>query len=74
MTHDKVYEQFIKLLPMFKKGVVEWFTNGLNSIRLRRMDNKEFIFTLDDDGQGFRYETKDSFIERLKRGTETVRC
>lgn len=74
MTHDKVYEQFKKLLPVYAKHTMEWFPNGLNSIRIRRIDEQDYIFTIHPDGMGISYETKDSFIKRIRGGGVVMKC
>lgn len=75
MTHDKVYEKFKNLLPVYEKRTVMWFPNGFNSIRVRQMDGKDYIFTLDGEGSELsemRFETKDIFIKRMRGGKQHV--
>ena len=74
MTHNKVYEQFKKLLPVYAKYTMEWFPNGLNSIRIRQIDEKDFIFTINDDLNDIRFETKDAFIKRIVGGGAVMKC
>lgn len=74
MTHNKVYEQFKKLLPVYAKHTMEWFPNGLNSIRIRQMDERDFIFSIEEDLNGIRFETKDAFLERIKGGGAVMKC
>lgn len=66
MLHDDVYKQFKQKFPQFSKQIIQWFPNGRNSIRVRRMDGQDFIFTYQGK-QNYSLETVDSFIDRLKR-------
>lgn len=72
MKHTEVFTIFKKYLPIYADKVIEWFPNGLNSIRIRLDSKEEFIFSLDGDG-GFRFETIDSFINKL-RGGSAMKC
>ena len=65
MLHDKIYEWFESYFPQYSKHIVEWFPNGRNSIRVRRCDKQDFIFTYYDIDD-WRFETVESFIKRLK--------
>lgn len=67
MLHDDVYNCFTLYFPQISKHVIEWFPNGRNSVRVRRCDNQDFIFTYHDKNN-WCFETVDSFIERLKGG------
>lgn len=66
MLHDDVYKRFKKWFPEISKQIIQWFPNGRNSIRVRRMDGQDFIFTYQGK-QNYSFETVDSFIDRLKR-------
>lgn len=52
-------------MPTEAKCVVQWFPNGLNSIRVRLTNKDEFIFTYNSD-KNWCYETVDSYIVRMK--------
>lgn len=66
MLHDDVYKQFKLYFPRFSKKIIQWFPNGKNSIRVRRMDGYDFVFTFYDEDT-WSFETVDSFIKRLRR-------
>lgn len=66
MLHDKVYKRFKQYFPLASKTIIQWFPNGKNSIRIRRMDGQEFVFTYYEK-HNYRLETVDSFIKRLQR-------
>lgn len=45
MDHETIYSLFKLLFPELIKLGVEWFPNGLNSIRIRNVDETDMIFT-----------------------------
>ena len=65
MSHEKVYEWFEHYFPQYSKHIIEWFPNGRESIRVRRSDKQDFIFTFHSPDD-WRFETVDSFIKWLK--------
>ena len=48
MIHTQVYGFFQTCLPDQAKEVKEYFPNGKNSIRIRKTNGQEFIFSLRD--------------------------
>ena len=46
MVHSQVYEFFKKCLPEQASKVIEYFPNGRDSIRVRKENKQEFIFSL----------------------------
>lgn len=46
MIHTQVYGFFQTCLPDQTKEVKEYFPNGKNSIRIRKNNGQEFIFSL----------------------------
>lgn len=46
MIHTQVYGFFQTCLPDQAKEVKEYFPNGKNSIRIRKTNGQEFIFSL----------------------------
>lgn len=59
--HDKIYEIFESYLPGIAKDVEMWFPNGKGSIRLRKKNKEEFIFTY-KNSKDWSFETVDSFL------------
>lgn len=66
MTHPEVFKQFTKDFPHYMGMISAWFPNGKNSIRLRRTEGDDVIFTYNSD-RDWCLETVDHFIEHLKR-------
>ena len=67
MSHEKIYLTFKQLYPSIEAGIVEWFPNGKDSIRVRNIVGSDFIFTYHGPTD-WCYETLDSFIRKLKGG------
>lgn len=44
MRHVDVYEMFTKLHPLYCGGYT-WFPHGRNTIRIKFIENLEFVFT-----------------------------
>lgn len=65
MLHHNVLIKFNLYFPHITSDVETWFPNGRNSIRIRLHDLREFIFTYNDE-KDWCFETKESFIKRLK--------
>lgn len=68
MKHDLILYYFKKHMPAEAKDIIQWFPNGLNSIRVRLSNKEEFIFTYDSEKR-WCYETVDSYIVRMKGAT-----
>lgn len=65
MKHSEVFDTFLQLFPGYSGSeVVEWFPNGYQSIRIRRVDGSEFIFTFQDSDHWV-FETLETFLESL---------
>lgn len=73
MIHTEVYKRFKKELPSYAKKVTEWWPNGHNSIRIRLYTDEEFVFSIYPDDKGFKFESMDSFLVRLKGGS-AMKC
>jgi hypothetical protein len=56
MNHKDVYQKFIDTLPLYAKNTVAWYRNGQNSIRVRQLDGKEFIFTFEEKTSSLKFE------------------
>ena len=68
MTHDEVFNQYTRLFPNYAYDQVEtWFQNGKNSIRIRLIDHRQFVFTIYGK-KDWRFETLDSYIDRTMKG------
>lgn len=65
MQHDLIFHYFKKHMPTESRQIVQWFPNGLNSIRVRLTNNEEFIFTYNSEKE-WCYETVDNYIVRMK--------
>lgn len=72
MSQEKVFAIFNTLFPQFSGQIESWFPNGKNSIRIRRFDNQDFIFTYNEP-MDWRFETVDSFINGI-HGKEKRKC
>lgn len=49
MTPREVFERFQRLAPDFShEKVTIWYPHGQNTIRLRMVDRKEFIFSIEN--------------------------
>ena len=67
MTHNEIYGIFEKLFPMYAEGVVDYFSNGKDSIRIRIGDlYQDFVFTFHSN-KDWKFETIDSFINSMKK-------
>lgn len=65
MLHPQVYDFFKRCLPEQESEIIEFFPNGKNSIRLRKKNGQEFIFSLQEK-DAWKYETKSNFILNMK--------
>lgn len=65
MIHSKVYATYEKLLPSYAKNTKEYFPCGLNTIRVRLHDQREFIFTYNKPNS-WSFETLDRHISKMK--------
>ncbi len=66
MPHHVIFEKYAILFPEYAEGTTDWFSNGKNSIRIRLINNLEFIFSYEDK-KNWMFETIDSYLERTKR-------
>lgn len=64
MIHTQVYGFFQTCLPDQAKEVKEYFPNGKNSIRIRKTNGQEFIFSLREP-KAWKFETIDQFLADL---------
>jgi hypothetical protein len=65
MVHAQVYDFFRQVLPLEEKEAKVYFPNGRNSIRIRKRNGQEFIFSYRSQTE-WAYETVDLFLARLK--------
>lgn len=65
MIHNQVYEFFKKCLPDQAENVTEYFPNGKNSIRVRKTNGQEFIFSLAGP-KAWKFETINQFLDGMK--------
>lgn len=65
MTHAQVYEKFKEHLPDQEKDVKVYFPNGRNSIRIRKENGLEYIFTINEP-RFWKFETIDQFLSSMK--------
>lgn len=56
---------FSPCLPDQAKEVKEYFPNGKNSIRIRKTNGQEFIFSLREP-KAWKFETIDQFLADMK--------
>ena len=56
---------FSDMLTRPGKGVKEYFPNGKNSIRIRKTNGQEFIFSLREP-KAWKFETIDQFLVDMK--------
>lgn len=70
MIHTQVYGFFQTCLPDQAKEVKEYFPNGKNSIRIRKTNGQEFIFSLREP-KAWKFETIESISCRHERRKET---
>lgn len=67
MTHDRIFKAFeLYLKPVMECDFVMWFPNGRSSIRLRKKNGQEFVFTYHSP-KDWRFETIDSFIKTMNK-------
>lgn len=64
MTNKQVFEQFVNMFQNLSAEKVEiWFPNGKNSIRIRTVSKREFIFTYNGSDDWI-LETTNNFLKR----------
>lgn len=64
MTNKQVFEQFVNMFQNLSTEKVEiWFPNGKNSIRIRTVSKREFIFTYNGSADWI-LETTNNFLKR----------
>lgn len=64
MTHISIYNRFVLYFPQFADVADSWFPNGKNSIRIRIINDKDYVFTYNSK-HDWRLETVDSFVRAL---------
>lgn len=64
MKHDEIFELFKMHFSNYIGTLEEWFPNGKDSIRVRFADGRDYIYTVSENG--FSFESKESFIDKLK--------
>ena len=64
MLHDDIFKEYLKIFGFKPDTVIEWFPNGLNSIRLEYKNSDRFIFTY-NDRLDWKLETENSFLRTL---------
>lgn len=64
MIHDDIYKEFLVNFPFYKNKIEHWFPAGKDTIRIRLLDNSEYIFTYHSP-LNLRLETVESFIPTL---------
>lgn len=69
VTHKQVYECFEMYFPQFAEDTIAWYPNGKNSIRIRRPDTRDLVFTHAKEDE-WCLETVDHFVERLRGRTK----
>lgn len=65
MIHTEVYKFFKTCLPEQAADVREYFPNGKNSIRVRKANRQDFIFSF-TEYTAWKYETVDHFLKDEK--------
>jgi len=69
MVHSKIFEYFKECLPANAEKVETYFPNGRNSIRVRQINGKEFIFSF-NGSRAWKFETIDQFLAGMKGETK----
>ena len=64
MLHNDIFKEYLKIFGFKPDNVVDWFPNGLNSIRIVYKNGYTLIFTY-NNGLDWKLETEDSFLETL---------
>lgn len=64
MINNAVYERFKTLFPTLSAKAENWYPVGKNTIRFTVKNEGQFIFSCKDDGNDWKLETVDNFIER----------
>lgn len=66
MSHKKIYYIFSDFFRKLTKDVIEWYPNGLNSIRVRTKET-DYVFTFVSE-ENWKLETVESYISGMKGG------
>lgn len=66
MNHSSVHDIYKRLMPSFEAQTEIWFPNGWNSIRVRFFDGRDYIFTIEENGD-FSFEDVSHFLERIEK-------
>ena len=64
MLHEDIFKEYLKIFRFKPDTVIDWFPNGLNSIRLEYKNGDRFIFTY-NDRLDWKLETENSFLRTL---------
>lgn len=67
MTHDRIFKAFkLYMKPLMDCEFAMWFPNGRNSVRLRKKNGQEFVFTYHSP-KDWKFETIDSYIKTMNK-------
>lgn len=65
-THKEIFKWFGLYFPDYSGNKAKvWFPNGKNSIRVRQLNNQEFVFTFHDH-KNWKFETIESFLKEKR--------
>lgn len=65
MIHKDVYAIYKKMMPFYASQTEEYFPCGLNTIRVRLHDRREFVFSYGKDNS-WSFETLDRYMKKMK--------
>lgn len=65
MTHTNVLMKFKEMFPNYFEKSTIWFPNGKNSIRVRMIDGRDLVFSIDEKGKWI-FETLSHYIDRME--------
>ena len=66
MQHKQIYEIFKSYFPKIAEDAEVWFANGRNSIRIRKKNKEEFIFSY-KDRLDWSFETVDRHLANMNK-------
>ena len=64
MFHKDVLKNFKDIFPQCSGQIAMWFPSGKNRIRVRLVNDHEFVFTYNNE-KDWCLETVDSFIKHM---------